>query len=102
MSGPAGPGRGKRFVKRVKLPEPPQEGVGVGGRVGTSLTASIMSNLIAKTPIEDDPREALLKYHDPSGQSLWFDAYKETQPKPIFSKTEEDEKEKNFTNVPKM
>uniref|UniRef100_A0A6B2L0E3 Uncharacterized protein n=1 Tax=Arcella intermedia TaxID=1963864 RepID=A0A6B2L0E3_9EUKA len=67
---------------KAHIPEAPQIGPGVGGRLGSSLTASIMKNLVKKDEIDDDPRNALLKYAGSS--SFWFKAYEETQPKPIF------------------
>lgn len=90
-------------------PEEPQTGVGFGGRLGSSLTASIMKDLVQKTEIESDPREALFKYHQEGGMfdnspkcdanfilesSKWFKAYEETQPKPIFREEDPEEEEK--------
>jgi len=75
-------------------PEPPQIGPGVGGRLGSSLTASIMKDLVQKTEIHTDPREALLKFHQADNKnSFWFKAYEETQPKPIWREPEDEEKE---------
>jgi len=42
---------GKKKKKRfdpgdVKRPEPPQHGVGAGGKIGTTLSASMMKNLV--------------------------------------------------------
>lgn len=34
--------------------------------------------------------------------TIWFQAYEETQPKPVFAETTTDEKEESYTNVPKM
>jgi len=74
-------------------PESPQVGPGSGGRLGSSLTASIMKNLVTKKHMDDDPRAALLKYAKEAEENpIWFAAYKETQPVPIFT-AEEDEEE---------
>jgi len=81
---------------RAAIPEAPQLGQGVGGRLGSSLTASIMKNLVKHDVIDDDPRAALLKYADK--EPVWFAAYKDTQPVPIYDTSaepeEEDEKDK--------
>eukprot|EP01126_Amoeba_proteus_P028095 TRINITY_DN2776_c0_g1_i3.p1 TRINITY_DN2776_c0_g1~~TRINITY_DN2776_c0_g1_i3.p1 ORF type:complete len:378 (+),score=81.75 TRINITY_DN2776_c0_g1_i3:34-1134(+) len=77
---------------RSHRPEAPQIGPGCGGRLGSSLTASIMRDLVTKTEIKSDPREALFKYHK-EGESVWFRAYEKTQPKPIFREIPSEDKE---------
>lgn len=49
---------------KAAIPEAPQLGQGTKGRLGSSLTASIMKNLVKHDVIDDDPRAALLKYAD--------------------------------------
>lgn len=68
------------------LPERPLEGPGMGGRLGSSVTQSIMKTVIKDTRRDEDPREALLKYaeiaeHDPK---FVAPAYRITQPKTIL------------------
>eukprot|EP01130_Rhizamoeba_saxonica_P016319 TRINITY_DN7527_c0_g1_i1.p1 TRINITY_DN7527_c0_g1~~TRINITY_DN7527_c0_g1_i1.p1 ORF type:complete len:586 (-),score=155.31 TRINITY_DN7527_c0_g1_i1:36-1793(-) len=74
-------------------PEPPQIGPGSGGRLGSSLTASIMKDLVPKTEITADPREAILRYAKQAEENPMFfgNAYKDTQPKNEDDKNEEDE-----------
>ncbi|CAG8637338.1 11838_t:CDS:2, partial [Diversispora eburnea] len=43
-------------------PDLPVSGPGKGGKIGSSLTQHIMSELIKDTTRDVDPREALLKY----------------------------------------
>jgi hypothetical protein len=70
---------------KAHIPEAPQVGPGQGGRLGSSLTASIMKRLVKKDAIDDDPRAALLKYAN--AEPYWFKAYNETQPITIFDNT---------------
>jgi len=93
---------------KAHIPEAPQIGPGSGGRLGSSLTASIMKNLVKKDVIDDDPRAALLKYANT--ESYWFRAYEDTQPVPIFDTTDEEgkteqseqkEPDQNETNINK-
>jgi len=67
---------------KAHIPEAPQVGPGQGGRLGSSLTASIMKRLVKKDAIDDDPRAALLKYANT--EPYWFKAYSKTQPVTIF------------------
>jgi WD40 repeat protein len=82
--------KAKSDPTRASIPVAPQIGPGVGGRLGSSLTASIMKGLVQKTNIDNDPRAALLKYHDEKGLKEMSDAYKHTQPVPIFQPIQED------------
>jgi hypothetical protein len=68
------------------LPEPPAEGPGRGGKLGTTVTQSIMKNIIKDTSRDEDPREALLKYAEISEKDPKFitPLYQDTQPKPIL------------------
>lgn len=71
--------KAKSDPTRAAIPVAPQIGPGtgfqhnwsfyliIGGRLGSSLTASIMKGLVQKTNIDNDPRAALLKYHDERG-----------------------------------
>lgn len=47
---------------RTKRPEPPLQGPGKGGRVGASATQHLVQSLVRERDLEEDPREALLKY----------------------------------------
>lgn len=71
------------------------EGPGRGGRIGSSVTQHLMKNFIRKdTSRDEDPREALLKYHEAAEKNpYFFGVYKKTQPEPKFdySKLEEEE-----------
>ncbi|KAI0498659.1 hypothetical protein KFK09_019549 [Dendrobium nobile] len=83
-------------------PELPVNGPGFGGRVGTTkgslLTQYLMKQggLIKETWMEEDPREAILKYADAAEKDPKFiaPAYAETQPKPVFAESDSDEEQK--------
>ncbi|ESW34615.1 hypothetical protein PHAVU_001G166600 [Phaseolus vulgaris] len=83
-------------------PELPITGPGFGGRVGTSqgslLTQYLLKKggLIKETWMEEDPREAILKYADVAEKEPKFiaPAYAETQPKPVFAKSDSEDEEK--------
>jgi hypothetical protein len=84
-------------------PELPMVGQGRGGRVGSSLTAHLMKNIIKDTSREEDPREALLRHAKSAEEHpIWVaPAYQHTQPKPIFSeKTQEQEEQERITFHP--
>lgn len=80
-------------------PELPINGPGFGGRVGTSqgslLTQYLLKKggMIKETWMDEDPREAILKYADVAVQDPKFiaPAYSETQPEPVFAKSDSDE-----------
>ncbi|RHZ71872.1 hypothetical protein Glove_251g43 [Diversispora epigaea] len=76
-------------------PDLPVSGPGKGGKIGSSLTQHIMSELIKDTTRDVDPREALLKYAKVSEDDpQWIgEAYKNTQPKPILADTTGEEEE---------
>ncbi|KAL0912945.1 hypothetical protein M5K25_016369 [Dendrobium thyrsiflorum] len=83
-------------------PELPVNGPGFGGRVGATkgslLTQYLMKQggLIKETWMEEDPREAILKYADAAAKDPKFiaPAYAETQPKPVFAESDSDEEQK--------
>ncbi|KAL5562025.1 hypothetical protein UlMin_031772 [Ulmus minor] len=82
-------------------PELPMTGPGFGGRVGVSqgslLTQYLMKQggMIKETWMEEDPREAILKYADVAKTDPKFiaPAYAETQPEPVFAKSDSEEDE---------
>lgn len=83
-------------------PELPVTGPGFGGRVGTTkgslLTQYLLKQggLIKETWMEEDPREAILKYADVAAKEPKFiaPAYATTQPEPVFAKSVSEEEEK--------
>ncbi|RDY03842.1 WD repeat-containing protein 70, partial [Mucuna pruriens] len=83
-------------------PELPITGPGFGGRVGTSqgslLTQYLLKKggMIKETWMEEDPREAILKYADAAAKDPKFiaPAYAETQPEPVFAKSDSEDEEK--------
>ncbi|GAA0144889.1 hypothetical protein LIER_05213 [Lithospermum erythrorhizon] len=80
-------------------PEVPVNGPGFGGRVGTTkgsmLTQYLLrkGGLIKETWMEEDPREAILKYADMAAKEPKFiaPAYADTQPETLFAKSDSDE-----------
>ncbi|KAJ7972575.1 Transducin/WD40 repeat-like superfamily protein [Quillaja saponaria] len=83
-------------------PEIPMTGPGFGGRVGTTqgslLTQYLLKQggMIKETWMEEDPREAILKYADVAAKDPKFiaPAYAETQPEPVFTKSDSEDEEK--------
>ncbi|XVE72847.1 hypothetical protein DITRI_Ditri11bG0071100 [Diplodiscus trichospermus] len=83
-------------------PELPITGPGHGGRVGTTkgslLTQYLLKQggMIKETWMEEDPREAILKYADVAAKDPKFiaPAYAETQPEPVFAKSDSEDEEK--------
>lgn len=83
-------------------PELPINGPGHGGRVGSTkgslLTQYLLKQggLIKETWMEEDPREAILKYADVAAKDPKFiaPAYAETQPEPVFAKSDSEDEEK--------
>ncbi|WOL00178.1 WD repeat-containing protein 70 [Canna indica] len=83
-------------------PECPVDGPGFGGRVGTTkgslLTQYLLKQggLIKETWMDEDPREAILKYADVAAKDPKFiaPAYAETQPEPVFQKSDSEEEDK--------
>ncbi|OWM90258.1 hypothetical protein CDL15_Pgr006579 [Punica granatum] len=83
-------------------PELPITGPGHGGRVGTTkgslLTQYLLKQggLIKETWMEEDPREAILKYADVAAKDPKFiaPAYAQTQPEPVFAKSDSEEEDK--------
>ena len=83
-------------------PEAPVNGPGFGGRVGTTkgslLTQYLLKEggLIKETWMDEDPREAILKYADAAEKDPKFiaPAYSQTQPKPVFAESDSEGEEK--------
>jgi WD40 repeat protein len=67
-------------------PELPVQGPGQGGRIGSSVTQSIMKTMLKDTSRDADPREALLRYAEQAAKNpKWVaPAYQATQPVPIL------------------
>ncbi|KAJ8747230.1 hypothetical protein K2173_017310 [Erythroxylum novogranatense] len=88
----------RRFEGSLKShkPELPITGPGHGGRLGTSngslLTQYLLKQggMIKETWMEEDPREAILKYADAAAKDPKFiaPAYAQTQPEPVFAKSD--------------
>ncbi|GLT41477.1 hypothetical protein SLA2020_155380 [Shorea laevis] len=83
-------------------PELPITGPGYGGRVGATkgslLTQYLLKQggMIKETWMEEDPREAILKYADAAAKDPKFiaPAYAQTQPEPVFAKSDSEDEEK--------
>ncbi|KAK2986347.1 hypothetical protein RJ640_026611 [Escallonia rubra] len=83
-------------------PEIPMTGPGHGGRVGTTkgslLTQYLLKQggMIKETWMDEDPREAILKYADVAAKDPKFiaPAYSQTQPEPVFAKSDSEDEEK--------
>ncbi|KAL0459344.1 UNVERIFIED_CONTAM: WD repeat-containing protein 70 [Sesamum latifolium] len=83
-------------------PELPINGPGHGGRVGSTkgslLTQYLLKQggLIKETWMEEDPREAILKYADVAAKDPKFiaPAYAQTQPETVFAKSDSEDEEK--------
>eukprot|EP00494_Astrolonche_serrata_P006591 UN06615 len=84
-------------------PEAPVSGPGFGGKIGTTkgslLTQYLMKEggLIKETWMDEDPREAILKYADSAKNDPKFiaPAYAQTQPETVFAESDSDGEEKN-------
>ncbi|GAB2298556.1 hypothetical protein Dimus_032623 [Dionaea muscipula] len=82
-------------------PELPINGPGHGGRTGTTkgslLTQYLLKQggMLKETWMEEDPREAILKYADAAAKDPKFiaPAYAQTQPKPVFAEPESEDEE---------
>ncbi|ONH93109.1 hypothetical protein PRUPE_8G213600 [Prunus persica] len=83
-------------------PELPMTGPGFGGRVGASkgslLTQYLMKQggMIKETWMEEDPREAILKFADVAAKDPKYiaPAYAQTQPETVFAKSDSEDEEK--------
>ncbi|KAL8543875.1 hypothetical protein ACS0TY_004433 [Phlomoides rotata] len=83
-------------------PELPMTGPGHGGRVGSTkgslLTQYLLKQggMIKETWMEEDPREAILKYADVAAKDPKYiaPAYAETQPETLFAKSDSEDEEK--------
>lgn len=84
---------------KSRRPDLPVTGPGQGGRIAStgSTYASFMAQKFAaknrKIDSNEDPREALLKFAKKAAEDPYWvaPAYQTTQPKPIFSETNEEE-----------
>lgn len=82
-------------------PELPMTGPGHGGRTGTSsgslLTQYLLKQggMLKETWMDEDPREAILKYAEAAEKDPKFiaPAYAETQPKPVFEEPDKEDEE---------
>ncbi|XP_059433237.1 uncharacterized protein LOC132166438 [Corylus avellana] len=102
------PSRKRQREKELKdprkshKPELPMTGPGFGGRVGTSagslLTQYLLKQggMIKETWMDEDPREAILKFADAAAKDPKYiaPAYAETQPEPVFAKSDSEDEEK--------
>ncbi|KAF2292673.1 hypothetical protein GH714_026631 [Hevea brasiliensis] len=87
---------------KSRKPELPITGPGHGGRVGASkgslLTQYLLKQggMIKETWMEEDPREAILKYADVAAKDPKYiaPAYSQTQPEPVFAKSDSEDEEK--------
>eukprot|EP01018_Ginkgo_biloba_P021759 Gb_32940 [translate_table: standard] len=87
---------------KSQRPDLPVTGPGFGGRVGSTkgslLTQYLLKEggLIKETWMDEDPREAILKYADAAAKDPKFiaPAYAETQPEPVFAKSDSEEEDK--------
>lgn len=87
---------------KAHKPDLPMTGPGFGGRVGTTqgslLTQYLLKQggMIKETWMEEDPREAILKYADAAAKDPKFiaPAYASTQPEPVFAKSDSEDEEK--------
>ncbi|XP_062079552.1 uncharacterized protein LOC133784020 [Humulus lupulus] len=83
-------------------PDLPMTGPGFGGRIGTSqgslLTQYLLKQggMIKETWMDEDPREAILKFADVAAKEPKFiaPAYADTQPEPLFAKSDSEDEEK--------
>lgn len=102
------PSRKRQREKELKdpmkshKPELPMTGPGFGGRVGTSagslLTQYLLKQggMIKETWMDEDPREAILKYADAAANDPKYiaPAYAQTQPETVFAKSDSEDEEK--------
>ncbi|KAM1244181.1 hypothetical protein COP2_036619 [Malus domestica] len=70
-------------------------GPGFGGRVGASK-GSLLTQYLMKTWMDEDPREAILKYADVAAKEPKYIApvYAQTQPEAVFAKSGSEDEEK--------
>eukprot|EP00262_Sarcandra_glabra_P013454 TRINITY_DN3727_c0_g2_i2.p1 TRINITY_DN3727_c0_g2~~TRINITY_DN3727_c0_g2_i2.p1 ORF type:complete len:496 (-),score=89.49 TRINITY_DN3727_c0_g2_i2:94-1404(-) len=101
------PSRKRQREKAIKdpikshKPELPVTGPGFGGRVGSTkgslLTQYLLKQggMIKETWMEEDPREAILKYADVAANDPKYiaPAYADTQPEPVFAKSDSEEED---------
>ncbi|KAL8143010.1 hypothetical protein V2J09_016042 [Rumex salicifolius] len=84
---------------KAHKPELPMNGPGHGGRTGTTkgslLTQYLLKKggMIKETWMDEDPREAILKYADAAAKEPRFiaPAYVESQPKTLFAESDSEE-----------
>lgn len=83
-------------------PEAPMNGPGFGGRVGVTkgslLTQYLLKQggMIKETWMDEDPREAILKYADVAEKDPKYiaPAYAQTQPTTVFAKSDSEDEDK--------
>jgi len=72
-------------------------GRGRGGKLGLSQQGILTQHLLKTQGVLhrewEDPRQALLKYAEGEEDSVYREAYADTQPKPIFAEVDEEEEE---------
>ncbi|XP_050147456.1 uncharacterized protein LOC126622778 [Malus sylvestris] len=80
---------------KAHKPELPMMGPGFGGRVGASK-GSLLTQYLMKTWMDEDPREAILKYADVAAKEPKYIApvYAQTQPEAVFAKSGSEDEEK--------
>lgn len=79
-----------------RKPEEPVVGKGSGGRIGSSMQQALVQHMFRNTMVDEDPREALLKYADKAAADPVFTAaWQKTQPKAIFSEPLPDKKDED-------
>lgn len=77
---------------KTRMPQPPIEGRGRGGRIGAGEMQGVVRGIVGLPgDLGVDPREALLRYAKKDGEEEFTKAWKETQPKTLYSRYEEDE-----------
>lgn len=79
--------------KNAKLEAPAILGPGKDGKLGSTVTQHLLKTYIKPDfALNEDPREAILRYKDVAEKDpMFFKAYEKTQPKPIFDEREEQE-----------
>lgn len=85
-----------------RKPEAPITGPGHGGKIGQTkgslLTQYLLKQggMMKETWMDEDPREAILKYADVAAKEPKFiaPAYAETQPETVFAKSDSEDDEK--------
>lgn len=78
-----------------RIPQVPMSGPGRGGRIGSAATQHVVQGIFRDNTREEDPREALLRYHtagkDGEEERKFTKAWEVNEPKKIYAKDDEDE-----------